>query len=167
MPASLSTDSLRELKWLPQLPEERDPSLYALLTRLTEVATLQATLRKYASAVLGEQTFVPVLVSDEVHLLNTPDLKPVMDELLRFVAAHVHAKRNAAVTIVLLSSVAHAAETSQLYVCSAVLLSPCFLPPVPDTLPAFDAQGGALRDACGRSAWVTFTTTSSSLFSSS
>jgi hypothetical protein len=112
LPDALSPASLSALKQVVSpLPHENEASLYGLLTHLAQAGTQQAALRVYARGLLARQPLVPVIIIDEVHLLRERALEPVLRDLLRFVQEHVHAKCNASVTIVLLSSDAYAAET--------------------------------------------------------
>jgi hypothetical protein len=118
LPDGLSPESLSTLRQIvsPLLPKQEE-SLYGLLSHLAQVGSQQAALRIYASGVLDSRPLVPVIIVDEVHVLSEPALEPVLRDLLRFVQEHVHAKRAAPVTIVLLSSDAYAAETVRTCAC--------------------------------------------------
>jgi hypothetical protein len=121
-PASLT--ALREV--VSPLPLEQEASLYGLLTHLAKAGTQQAALRVYARGLLDRRQLVPVIIIDEVHFLQKRELEPVLRDLLRFVQEHVHAKRAAAVTIVLLSSDAYAAETvGSCAFCACACATPC------------------------------------------
>lgn len=127
LPDGLSPGSLAALKRVTSpLPKEHEASLYGLLTHLADVGSQQAALRVYARGLTDGFPLVPVIIIDEVHLLRDADLEPVLRDLLRFVQEHVHAKRTAAVTIVLLSSDAYAAETVSNCACPLCTLRPSF-----------------------------------------
>ena len=112
LPDGLSPESLTALRQvISPLPPEQEASLYGMLSHLAQAGTQQATLRTYAHGVLDRRSLVPVIIVDEVHVLNEPALEPILRDLLRFVQEHVHAKRAAPLTIVLLSSDSFAAET--------------------------------------------------------
>ena len=112
LPDGLSPESLTVLRQvISPLPPEQEASLYGMLSHLAQAGTQQATLRTYAHGVLDRRSLVPVIIVDEVHVLNEPALEPILRDLLRFVQEHVHTKRAAPLTIVLLSSDSFAAET--------------------------------------------------------
>ena len=110
LPGWLSSQSLEELRSFTLLSQESLPSLAGLLSRLERAATLRSTLHALSSAALGTTPLVPVLIIDEVHLLQEPALAEVKAELLDFMHRHVQAKERASVVIVLLSSDARAQD---------------------------------------------------------
>ena len=93
---SVATAPLLALSFL---PHEHEASLYGILSHL-------ATLKRLESCVGG--SIRPVLILDEVHMLNEPEMERVRLDLLRFLTPQLQSKSAADVAIVLLSSDARA-----------------------------------------------------------
>ena len=120
LPDALRPERLSTLKQivLPPTPHQAT-SLYGLLAHVAQAGTQQAALHAYAHGALDRRLLVPVIIIDEVHLLRECALEPVRQDLLRFVQFHVADKQRAAVTVVLLSSDASAAELVGTCACRA------------------------------------------------
>jgi hypothetical protein len=91
-------------------------------------------------------------------VLNEPALEPILRDLLRFVQEHVHAKRAAPLTIVLLSSDAFAAETVGSCACSHISVRTVhctWRANVARCCGPVRSQGDACHGACALCAWVT------------
>jgi hypothetical protein len=85
------------------LPRRHETSLYGILSHLVEDS------RKRWRRCEGGH-IRPVLILDEVHILNETDMEPVRADLLRFLSPQLQSKGAADITIVLLSSDARARD---------------------------------------------------------
>ena len=84
------------------LPRRHETSLYGILSHLVKASTLKRWRRCEGGHIR------PVLILDEVHILNETDMEPVRADLLRFLSPQLQSKGAADITIVLLSSDARA-----------------------------------------------------------
>ena len=85
------------------VPRRHEASLYGILSHLVEASR---TLKRWRRCEGGH--IRPVLILDEVHILNDTDMEPVRADLLRFLSPQLQSKGAADITIVLLSSDARA-----------------------------------------------------------
>ena len=81
------------------LPREHEASLYGILSHLAKASGTRKSWRRCAGG-----RFRPVLILDEVHILNETEMEPVRSDLLRFLSTQLQSKSAADVAVVLLSS---------------------------------------------------------------
>jgi hypothetical protein len=93
------------LKALSLLPREHEASLHGVLTH---VAAAAGTLMQWTTCAGGAGRVLPVLILDEVHVLDQAGMEAVRADLLRFLSPQLQSKAAADVVVVLLSSDARA-----------------------------------------------------------
>ena len=101
---------------VPFLPREHEASLFGILSHVVDATQ---TLSHWRSCAGGAGRMHPVLILDEVHILNETEMDNVRADLLRFVSPQLQLKNAAPVTVVLLSSDARAHDI--LYSCACTL----------------------------------------------
>jgi hypothetical protein len=80
------------------------PSVARHLQRFMDAAASFQTFLRLFSFIYGPRGCIPVLIVDEVHLLNDPDFLAIRHEFVAFLFKHASAKSMAPVVLVLLSS---------------------------------------------------------------
>lgn len=99
------------------------PSITRHLQRFMNAASYYRLFLRYSSFWYGSRGCIPVLIVDEVHLLDASDLSVIRHEFVAFLFKHASAKSMAPVVLVLLSSDATASRILKSCGCFAIVVT--------------------------------------------